>query len=143
MNDNDNDVLKKNSFKYVLKYISSGKHKIDVYVYGNGKVYNRAFYISVKAVDTIHLSLKKVNVKKSDNSLTLKSTLKVKDKIKKGVKVTFKFNNKKFKVKTDSKGVAKLTIDKSVLKKLKVGSKVTYAVEYNKKIVKKSASVMR
>ena len=138
------NVLKKSSFRFNLKHISSGKHKIDVYVYGkdNGKVYNRAFNIEVKA-DSIQLSLNKVNVKKSDKSLTLKSTLKVNDKIKKGVKVTFKFNNKKFKVKTDSKGVAKLTIGKSILKKLDVGSKVTYSASYHDKIVKKSATVKK
>jgi hypothetical protein len=46
-----------------------------------------------------------------------------------GVKVAFKFNGKKYNVMTKA-GVAKVTIPKSVLKKLKVGKKVKYTATY-------------
>ena len=41
-------------------------------------------------------------------------------------------------VKTNSKGVAKYTLKSSVLKKLKVGKKVTYQATYLKDTVKKT-----
>jgi hypothetical protein len=61
----------------------------------------------------------------------------------KGKTITFKFNGKKYKVKTSKKGVAKLTIKKSVLNKIKVGKKVTYKATYLKATVKKTAKVKR
>ena len=58
-------------------------------------------------------------------------------------KITFKFKGKTYKARTDKKGVAKVTIKKSVLKKLKVGKKVTYQATYLKDTVKKSVKVMK
>ena len=73
--------------------------------------------------------------------MVLKATLKINKKTKKGQKVTFKFNGKKFKAKTNSKGIAKATIKNKFLKKLKIGKKVKYQAIYKKKIVKKTAKV--
>ena len=86
------------------------------------------------------LTLQKVKIKKSAKKLVIKATLKINGKLANGKKVTFKFNGKKYVVKT-KKGVAKLTIKKNVLKKLKVGKKLTYQVTYLKKTVKKTVKV--
>ena len=87
--------------------------------------------------------LKKVNVKKSAKKLTLKATLKKGSTPLKGKKVTFKFNGKIYKAKTNSKGVAKVIINKKVLKKLKVGKKIKYQVKYSSFISKRTAKVKR
>ncbi len=89
------------------------------------------------------LVLKSVKVKKSSKKLTLKASLKFDNRPAKNIKLKFKFNKIKFKAKTNKKGVAKVTIPKSVIKKLKVGSKITYKVSYGKTTVKKSAWVKR
>ena len=58
-------------------------------------------------------------------------------------KITFKFNGKKYVAKTNKKGVAKVTIKSKVLKKLKVGKKVTYQATYLKDTVKNTAKIKK
>ena len=90
------------------------------------------------------VKLQKVKVKRSAKKLVIKVTLaKVNGKYIKGKKVTLKFKNKKFKAKTNKKGVAKFTIKKNVLKKLKKGKKVTYQATYLKDTVKRSVKVKK
>ena len=90
------------------------------------------------------MTLKKVKVKKSAKKLVLTATLKkLNGKYLKGKKITFKFNGKKFKAKTNKKGIAKVTVKKAVLKKLKVGKKVKYQATYLKDTVKKSVKVKK
>ena len=90
------------------------------------------------------VTLKTATVKKSAKKLILQATLaKVNKKYLKKKTVTFKFNGKKYKAKTNSKGVAKVTIKKSVLKKLKVGKKITYQATYLKDTVKKTAKIKK
>lgn len=87
------------------------------------------------------LNLKKVNVKKSANNLLLKATLKQAKKPLKAKTITFKFNGKKYKAKTNKKGIAKVVIKKAVLNKLKVGKKIAYAATYLKDTVKRTVKV--
>ena len=96
--------------------------------------------IKVKKV----LSLKKVKVKRSAKKLVLTATLKKVDGMcMKGKKIAFKFNGKKYSVKTNKKGVAKLIIKKSQLKKLKAGKKVKYQATYIKSTVKYTVKVAK
>jgi hypothetical protein len=88
------------------------------------------------------LKLAKVNVKKSAKKLVIKATLKGKKPIK-GKKLTFKFNGKTYTSKTNNKGIAKITIKQSVLKKLEVGKKVKYQVTYLKDTVKQTVKVKK
>ena len=90
------------------------------------------------------ISLKTVKVKKSAKKLVLKATLKkVNSKSVKNKKIVFKFKGKKYTARTDKKGVAKVTIKKKVLKKLKVGKKVTYQATYLKDTVKKTVKIKK
>lgn len=98
-----------------------------------------------KTLTVKHLvTLKKVTVKKSAKKLVLTATLaKLNKKYLKNKKITFKFNGKTYKTKTNSKGVAKITVKNTVLKKLKVGKKVTYRATYLKDTVKKTVKVKK
>ena len=90
------------------------------------------------------LKLQKVKVKRSAKKLVIKATLaKVNGKYLKGKKIVLKFKGKKYKAKTNKKGVAKFTIKKKVLKKLKKGKKVTYQATYLKDTVKKTVKVKK
>ncbi|WP_298523227.1 hypothetical protein [uncultured Methanobrevibacter sp.] len=98
--------------------------------------------ITTKLVVKHILTLNTVKVKKSAKKLVLTATLKNKKPIK-NKQITFKFNKKIYKAKTNSKGIAKVTIKKSVLKKLKVGKKLTYQATYLKDTVKKTVRVQK
>ncbi|MBQ8016990.1 MAG: hypothetical protein IJ258_02685 [Methanobrevibacter sp.] len=137
-----------------IKFTTLGQHIIKVW--GYDQFYSNTFDITVKqasapaktpaktqAKTVVSLTLKTVKVKKSAKKLVLQATLKINKKAKKGLKVIFKFNGKKYTAKTNKKGVAKVTIKKKVLKKLKVGKKVKYQVSYGKKTVKKTAKVKK
>ena len=58
--------------------------------------------VTVKQV----LKASKVTVKKTSKKFTLKAKLKINGKLQKGKKITFKFNGKTYKVKTNSTGKA-------------------------------------
>lgn len=89
------------------------------------------------------ITLKAVTVKKSAKKLVLQATLKKGSSPIKSKYVTFKFNGKTYKAKTNSKGIAKYTIKSSVLKKLKVGKTIKYQASYGKVLAKKTAKVKK
>lgn len=114
--------------------VTPGKYTVKVIYSG----FSTSKKLTVKQV----LTLKSVKVKKSGKKLVLTATLKNK-KVLKNKQVTFKFNGKTYKAKTNSKGIAKVTVPKSVLAKLKVGKKITYQATYLKDTVKKTVKVQR
>ena len=90
------------------------------------------------------LKFQKFAVKKSAKKLTVKVNLKkINGKFLKGANITFKFNNKVFKAKTNKYGVAKFTVKKSLLKKLKVGKKVKIKATYLKDTVTTKVKVQK
>ncbi len=120
-----------------------GKHRITIQYSDSDSnlFYSTTYKVTVK--HAINLKLKKVKVKKSAKKLVIKATLKIDGKKAKHKKVIFKFKNKKYTAKTNKKGVAKITIKKKILKKLKKGKKVKYQVTYGEKTVKKSVKVKK
>jgi hypothetical protein len=95
--------------------------------------------INIKQV----LSAKNVKVKKSAKKLVLTAKLKQGKKALKNKKITFKFKGKKYKAKTNKKGIAKVTIKKKVIKKLKAGKKYKFTITYLKDTVKRTVKVRR
>ena len=89
-------------------------------------------------------SKKTVTVKKSAKKLVLKATLKTsKNKAIKNKKIAFKFKGKTYKAKTNKKGVAKVTVKKKVIKKLKKGKKYSVKITYLKDTIKSTVKVKR
>lgn len=131
--------MKKGKIKYTFSKLGLGKHHIKVLCNNEKKFFSKTFHINVE----YYLTLKSVKVKKSAKKLVLSATVKTVKVNKKGLKVTFKFNGKKYVAKTNKKGVAKVTIKKQVLKKLKIGKKVKYQAKYGKMTVKKTVKVKR
>lgn len=123
-------TLKKGTVSVKFRILSAGKHKVNVYFMSSKKFYSKAHYVTVKK-PTSYISLKEVTVKRSAKKLVLTAKIKKPNgKAIKGKKITFKFKGKTYKAKTNKYGIAKVTIKKSVLKKLKVGKKVTYQATY-------------
>ncbi len=106
----------------------------------NGKSYNNTITVS-KAPDKVVLKANKVTVKKTAKKFALKATLKINGKAVKGKKITFKFKGKTYTAKTNKKGVAKVTIKKDVIKKLKKGKKYTVKISYLKNTIKTTVKV--
>ena len=113
---------------------------------GNYKITTIALGKTVTKILTVkHLvTLKKVTVKRSAKSLVIQASLaKVNGKYLKNKWISFKFPGISTKVKTNSKGVAILTIPSKVLGKLKSGKKITYQATYLKDTVKVGVTVKR
>ena len=88
-------------------------------------------------------SQKTKTVKRWWKKFTLKATLKNGKKPLKGKKIIFKFKGKTYKVKTNSKGVAKVTIKRKVIRKLKRGNSYKVTISYLKDTIKRTVYVKR
>lgn len=141
------------TFKIGKKVIGTGKVDKNGYAsirinqkpgsYKITAIYN-TYHKITKKVNVKHIvTLKKVKVKKSAKRLVLHATLKMGKTPLAKKRVTFKFNGKTFKKVTNKNGIAKVTIKKSLLKKLKVGKRVTYQAGYGKDIIKYTVKVKR
>lgn len=93
--------------------------------------------VTVKQV----LTTSKVTVKKTAKSFALQAKLKINGKLVKGKQIIFKFNGKTYKAKTNSKGVAKVTLKKNVINKLKKGKTYTVKITYSKDTIKSTVKV--
>ena len=88
-----------------------------------------------------NLKTKKYSVKKTAKKLVVKATLKNGKKAVKNKKLTLKINGKKFSAKTNKNGIAKFTIKKNVIQKLKKGKTYSVKVTYLKNTIKTTVKV--
>ena len=115
--------------------ITPGKHKITA-------TYAGETISHTLKVNQVLKSTKTVTAKKSAKKLVLKATLKTsKGKAIKSKTITFKFNGKTYKAKTDKSGVAKVTIKNNVIKKLKKGKKYAVKITYLKDTIQTTVKV--
>ena len=123
------------SFKLPAKYVPK---KYTIKTMALSKTISKK--VLVKQIITAKATKFKKSAKKATITVTLK---KVDGKYLKGKTVKLRFNGKTYTKKTTSKGVAKFTIKKSVLKKLRAGSKYIYKVTYSKTYIRKVVKVTR
>jgi hypothetical protein len=133
-----NGITDKDGYAKLIINLNPKKYTITAQ-YNAYKVSNK---ITVK--QTLKLVKKTVTIKKSAKKLVLKAKLKWSSgKAIKGKKITFKFKGKTYKAKTNSKGIAKVTIKKKVIKKLKKGKKYNYSAQYKTNKVKGKVKVKK
>ena len=119
----------------IPKQVTVGTYKITA-TYA-GQTVKNTLYVKQPLV-----TKKKVTVKKSANKWVLSATLKNGNKAVKNKLVAFKFAGKTYYAKTGKTGVAKLTVKKSVINKLKVKNYVL-KVSYYRDVVKATLKVRR
>jgi hypothetical protein len=136
-----NGITDKNGYAKLRINLNPGTYTITAQYH----TYKVSQKIQVK--QTLKLVKKTVSVKKG-KKLVLKAklawTLKSnKGKSLKGKKIVFKFKGKKYTAKTNSKGVAKVTIKTKVTKKLKAGKKYSFSATYITNTVKGKVKVKK
>lgn len=142
-------TFKVNGKKIFAKTDKNGFASFKINLNPNSKKYTiTSMYNGIKTTNKITVKsiviAKNLKVKKSAKTLKIKISLKkINGKYLKGKKITLKFNGKKYKAKTNKKGLATFNIKKNVLKKLKVGKKYTYKVFYLKDNVNKKITVKK
>ena len=132
--------LTEGNYNFTITY--SGDNKYSLFSRTGSLTVNKQT-TPTKPVAKTTITLKTVKVKKSAKKLVLQATLKQGKTPLKNKKITFKFNGKTYKAKTNKKGIAKIIIKNSVLKKLKVGKKIKYQASYGKILAKKTAKVRK
>jgi hypothetical protein len=131
-----------NNRQYVAITDSKGVAKLQINLNpANYKIVSEyaKYKVSNKLVvkQTLKLVKKTITVKKSAKKLVLKAKLKwTNGKPIKGKQIVFKFYGKTYKVKTNSKGLAKVTIKKNIIQKIKKGKKYAYSAAYKTNVVK-------
>ena len=118
----------------IPKTITPGKYTIKA-------TYKKQTISNKLTVKQVLKTSKTVKVKKSAKKLTLKATLKKSKTPMKNKAVKFKVNGKVYKTKTNSKGIAKVTLKKSAINKLKSGKNYTIKVYYLNNAVKSTLKV--
>ena len=142
-------AIKVGSKTYKVKTDKNGYATLKINLLPKSKAYTiAATYKGQTVKNTLKVkqvlsSKKTVKVKKSARKLVLKATLKQGKKPIRGKKITFKFKGKNYAAKTNKNGVAKVTIKKSVLKKLKAGKKYAVKITYIKDAIKSVVKVKR
>ena len=91
----------------------------------------------------VKLTSSSSNVKKGSASLVLTAKLTKGKTVLKNKKVTFLFRGKTYTAKTNSKGIAKVIVKKTVLNTLKVGSKYAVKISYLTNSIKRTVKVKR
>ena len=132
-----------------VKFTYKGKNKVmvkfgkdmkkqTVAVKFKGKTYK--VKVNGKGKGTLKLTKKVAKKLRKGKKYSLKVTFKG-SKLYKKVKVTVKFNGKKYKVKTNKAGVAKFKVTKKMVKKFKKGKKVKYTITYKKDTLKRFVKI--
>lgn len=140
-------VIATNGVKYKIKTDAKGYATLPIHlipkkydITATYKGYTVKNKMTVKQV----MKVTSVKVKKTAKKLVLKATLKYSNgKAIKGKVIKFKFKGKTYKAKTNSKGVAKVTVKKNVIKKLKKGKKYTFTATYINDVVKGKVTVRK
>jgi hypothetical protein len=131
-----NGITNKNGYAKLTIKLNPKKYKITAQY--------RAYKVSNKIVvkQTLKLVKKAITVKKSAKSFKIKATMKWSNgKAIKGKKITFRFHGKAYTAKTNKKGVAQVTIKKSVIKTLKVGKKYKFSAKIRTNFVKGTVKI--
>lgn len=102
--------------------------------------YNDTIKASVKVLQPL-TSQKVVTVQLAAKKLVLKASLKYGKTPLENTKVTFKFRGKTYSAKTDKNGIAQITLNKKVIKKLKAGKTYPVEISYLTDTIKTSVKV--
>lgn len=132
------DVTKNQINSYIASDIQS-KAQIQELQKENTELKKQINEYQIESKPNLKLTTK--TIKKSKNN-QLKAILKFSGKAIQGKTVTFIFNGKIYKTKTEKNGLAKITIKKSVLKKIK-GKKTYYYAIYDNKSIKKTIKITK
>ena len=126
----DKKRLKVNKCNFTANKASSGRDVL-------GGTCTNCIFNYIKIVS------KNRTIKKSAKKLVLSAKLTKGKTLLKSKRVKFRFRGKTYIAKTNKRGIAKVTIKRKVLKKLKAGKKYTLKISYIKNSIKRTVKVRR